>query len=145
MNTLKFGVFNTNFTRTYLTAVLNTVYHYDGQLVISDGSASNVVDPYFMKDEKISVLSFKQASMMKASLKETHQEWKDLLTSDPSADMLHFSLEDIFFFENKATYPITWFATYDEAISASKPMPEKRQIAKSEPIPANYTQQQNII
>lgn len=131
MTTLKFGVFTFNVIREYVTGVLNSVHHYEGQLVISDGKYSGVVDPYYSHLQEISIQSFYQTIKMKESLKETHKDWEAIFLADPSADMPNFSLEDIFFFENKSELPITWFDTYNEALAASKPMPDKCTIASS--------------
>jgi uncharacterized protein (DUF1330 family) len=58
MSNLKFGVFNVNFIREYVTGIFNSVNHYEGQLIISDGNVCAVVDPCFASNQEAVTTSF---------------------------------------------------------------------------------------
>lgn len=133
MTNLKFGIFNANFNREYITNVLNTVHHYDGQLIVSEGHVCSVIDPCFAHNLAAVKLAFNNSLSIKNYLANQYEKMARKADKNDTP-IVKYTPEDIFFFKHEKNIPITWFDHLDEAVAASKAMPEQRTIATSTPL-----------
>lgn len=125
---MRYGVVLSGFTREYKSSnVLHRIHHYQGQILISDGQNSKVLDEF-----TVSVLKTNKQAL--ALLHKQHAEeraMQERFTQELSAIGGKHCSESLTWMADNEHYPVRWLDDIDAALKEYTPLPVKRKISES--------------
>lgn len=131
---MKFGVVTQDFEREYISSKrLNVIYHYKGQVLMSDSTWSKWLD-----DSTINILNTNKKALR--LLIEQFDEEKTMHESFAKkfSDIGEtYCFDNLTWFTNINRYPIKWFDSIEDALKEHQESPTNRKISHSSPVNVN--------
>ncbi|HHC7087343.1 TPA: hypothetical protein ACN376_004045 [Vibrio parahaemolyticus] len=128
---MKYGVVIEDFEREYISSkALYTVYHYEGQVLISDTTWSKWLDD--------SIVNLLKANTKALGLVIEHFNKEKSIHDSFAKRFLDigevYCFDNLTWMTNMERYPIRWFDSLEEALCQYKEAPLNRKVSQASPV-----------
>ncbi|EGR3168463.1 hypothetical protein EM89_020320 [Vibrio parahaemolyticus] len=131
---VKYGVVIEDFEREYISSkTLYTVYHYEGQILISDTTWSKWIDDFTVNLLKTNAKALGLVIEQFEEEKSMHDSFAKQFLDIGEV----YCFDNLTWMTNMSRYPIRWFDSLEEALREHKEVPLNRKVSQSSPVNTN--------
>lgn len=131
---MKFGVVAQDFEREYISSKrLNVIYHYKGQILISDSTWSKWLDDFTISILKTNVKVLGLLIDQFGEEKTMHENFAKKFSDIGET----YCFDNFTWITNIDRYPIKWFDSIEDALKEHEEAPINRKLSHSSPVNVN--------